>query len=59
MYDIALMQALQSMKIDRIVLQRAACVNMNLCAGVGTFDGFYKGSYSNKCLIVLHGNLRS
>ncbi len=45
MYDIALIQALQSVKIDRIVLQRAPCMNADLCMGIGTFDSFYKGMY--------------
>ena len=45
MYDIALMQVLQSTTIDRIILQRAPCMNMNLCAGLGTFETFFKGMY--------------
>jgi hypothetical protein len=45
MYDIALMQVLQSTTIDRIILQRAPCMNMNLCSGLGTFETFFKGMY--------------
>mmetsp|Transcript_12829 Transcript_12829/g.19273 ORF Transcript_12829/g.19273 Transcript_12829/m.19273 type:complete len:436 (+) Transcript_12829:1-1308(+) len=45
MYDIALIQVLQSTHVDRIVLQRAPCMNMNLCAGIGTFETFFKGFY--------------
>ena len=45
MYDIALMQVLQSTTVDRIVLQRAPCMNMNLCSGLGTFETFFKGMY--------------
>jgi hypothetical protein len=44
MYDIQLLQVLQSHKVDRIIIQRAACVANN-CNGVGSFDGFYKGLY--------------
>jgi hypothetical protein len=43
-YDIWLLQILHSMRVDRIILQRAACLN-NLCDGVGTFEAFYKGYY--------------
>lgn len=45
MYDISIIQVLQSTKVDRIVLQRAPCMNVDLCAGIGTFDSFYKGFY--------------
>ena len=45
MYDIALIQVLQSTNVDRIILQRAPCMNMNLCAGIGTFETFFKGFY--------------
>lgn len=44
-YDISIIQVLQSTKVDRIVLQRAPCINMNLCSGIGTFDSFFKGLY--------------
>jgi hypothetical protein len=44
MYDVALLQVLQTTKIDRIIIQRAACTGTQ-CAGVGTFDGFFKGLY--------------
>jgi hypothetical protein len=46
MYDIALIQVMQSAHIDRIVLQRAPCCVPGLCGGIGTFDGFYKGLYT-------------
>jgi hypothetical protein len=46
MYDIYLIQLLQLQHIDRIVLQRAPCVNRNLCMGVGTWDGWYEGFYN-------------
>ena len=44
-YDIALMQVLQLVKVDRIVMQRAVC-HGSLCNGVGTWDSFYKGYYA-------------
>ena len=46
MYDIALLQTLQTIKIDRIILQRAACISPNQCLGVGMFDSFFKGLYT-------------
>ena len=46
MYDIQLIQVLQSTKIDRIVLQRAPCINPNLCSGIGSFDSFFKGYFT-------------
>lgn len=39
MYDLAHIQVFESMKVDRIVLQRSACYE-SLCHGVGTFDGW-------------------
>ena len=47
MYDIQAMQLLNlvDLKVDRIVLQRAPCINADLCAGVGTWDGWFKGFY--------------
>lgn len=45
MYDISIIQVLQSTHVDRIVLQRAPCMNADLCSGIGTFDSFYKGFY--------------
>lgn len=44
-YDIVLIQILQSVKVDRIVLQRAICHNI-LCAGVGTFVSFFAAYYA-------------
>jgi hypothetical protein len=44
-YDIAIMQVMQVLPIDRIVIQRSAC-NDNACLGVGTWEGFYKGYYT-------------
>ena len=48
MYDIMVMQALASpeLRVDRIVLQRAPCMNADLCSGVGTWDGWYMGFYT-------------
>ena len=48
MYDIQAMQLLNlaDLKVDRIVLQRAPCINADLCAGVGTWDGWFKGFYT-------------
>lgn len=46
MYDIALLQVLQTVPIDRIVLQRAVCISANQCAGIGMFDSFFKGMYT-------------
>jgi hypothetical protein len=47
MYDIIILQLLDlaDVKIDRIVLQRAPCMNADLCAGVGTWDGWFKGFF--------------
>ena len=47
MYDIIAMQLmnLADIEIDRIVLQRAPCMNADLCAGVGTWDGWFKGFF--------------
>lgn len=39
-YDSSLIQALQAVKIDRIIIQRAACHGM-LCGGVGSFRSFF------------------
>lgn len=46
MYDIALLQTLQTTKVDRIILQRAACISPNQCAGIGMFESFFKGLYT-------------
>lgn len=46
MYDIALLQVLQTVKVDRIILQRAVCISANQCAGIGMFDSFFKGMYT-------------
>jgi hypothetical protein len=45
MYDVALIQLLELVKIDRIVLQRAVCHGM-LCAGIGSMESFYKGYFA-------------
>jgi hypothetical protein len=45
MYDIQLLQVLQSIQVDRIVLQRAPCTTSDLCQGIGTWNSFYKGYY--------------
>jgi hypothetical protein len=47
MYDIALLQVLQTTKVDRIILQRAVCISANQCAGIGMFDSFFKGLYTS------------
>lgn len=44
-YDIVLMQVLQTEKVDRIVMQRAAC-NARQCIGIGSIDSFYKGYFA-------------
>lgn len=46
MYDIALLQTLQTVPVDRIVLQRAVCISANQCAGIGVFESFFKGLYT-------------
>lgn len=46
MYDIFMMQLFAVQRVDRIILQRAACLNRNQCVGVGTWDGWYEGYYS-------------
>ena len=45
-YDIALLQVLQAVKIDRIIIQRAVCISANQCAGIGMFESFFKGLYT-------------
>jgi len=48
-YDIVLLQALQTVKIDRIVLQRPNCHKANavsLCQGKGSFSGWYAGYFT-------------
>jgi len=42
-YDIYGMQVMAMTRVDRIVLQRAPCVNADLCTGIGTWESFYKG----------------
>lgn len=46
MYDVYLIQLLQVIPVDRIVHQRAPCVNMNLCDGTGSWDGWYMGYFA-------------
>ena len=46
MYDVHLLQLLNSTRIDRIILQRAPCATSDLCQGRGTFTTFFKGFYS-------------
>lgn len=48
-YDIGLIAAVQATKIDRIVMQRAAC-HGTLCVGVGSVDSFYKGYFASLLL---------
>jgi hypothetical protein len=45
MYDVMFIQAMQTYTIDRIVLQRAACIDAT-CHGIGTFESFFKGYYT-------------
>jgi hypothetical protein len=48
-YDIVLLQALQTVKIERIVLQRPNCHKANavsLCKGKGSFLGWYAGYFT-------------
>jgi hypothetical protein len=44
-YDIGLIAVAQAEKLDRIVMQRAAC-HGTLCVGLGSFDSFYKGYFA-------------
>jgi hypothetical protein len=44
-YDIVLIQVLQTMKVDRVVLQRAVC-HGTLCAGIGSIESYYKGYFA-------------
>jgi len=46
-YDSWMIQALASTKVDRIVLQRAPCMNVDLCSGIGTWESFFKGFYAS------------
>ncbi len=41
-YDIALVQVLQTVKVDRIIMQRSVC-RANVCNGLGAIESFYKG----------------
>jgi hypothetical protein len=44
-YDIALIQIFSMIKVQRIVMQRAAC-HARLCDGIGSMESFYKGYYT-------------
>ena len=44
-YDMVLIQVLQSIKVDRIVIQRPIC-HGSLCSGIGVMDSFYKGYFA-------------
>lgn len=44
-YDIVLMELLKRKKIDRIIMQRAACF-ASQCAGIGTIESYYKGYFA-------------
>ncbi len=44
MYDLVLLQLLALQKIDRIIIQRAACYE-SLCHGIGSFESFFKGYF--------------
>ena len=46
MFDIVLLEALRTMKIERIVLQRAPCLQSDLCLGLGTWVSFYRAFYA-------------
>ena len=46
MFDIVLLSALRTTKIDRIVLQRAPCIQSDLCLGLGTWASFYRAFYA-------------
>jgi hypothetical protein len=54
-YDLVLLQALVSTKIDRIILQRAPCERSDFCSGVGYFNSFFKG-YFTAALDAVAGN---
>lgn len=45
MYDVMFIQAMETYPVDRIVLQRAACIDAT-CHGIGTFESFFKGYYT-------------
>ena len=46
MFDIILLEALRRTKVDRIVLQRAPCLQNDLCLGLGTWVSFYRAFYA-------------
>lgn len=48
---------LHSTRIDRIVLQRAPCINYDLCAGIGTFESFYRGYFTAALEAAGHGGI--
>jgi hypothetical protein len=44
MYDVIMIQVMESMRIDRIITQRPACY-ADQCNGIGTFDSYFRGFY--------------
>jgi hypothetical protein len=46
MYDLWIIEALKSSKITRIVIQRAPCINADLCVGLGSWGTFFRGFYT-------------
>jgi hypothetical protein len=46
MYDLFIMEAMRSSKIDRIFIQRAPCINADLCIGIGSWGSFFRGFYT-------------
>lgn len=43
-YELVLFQLLANMKIDRVVIQRAACYGTS-CVGIGSIESYYKGFF--------------
>jgi hypothetical protein len=46
-YDLFVAQALKSLPVDRIILQRAPCVTSDLCQGIGTWNSFFQAMYAS------------
>jgi len=46
MHDLWIIEALKSEKVSRIVIQRAPCINADLCVGLGSWGTFFRGFYT-------------
>jgi hypothetical protein len=44
-FIISMIQVMQSIHIDRIILQRAPCWREDFCSGIGYYRSFYQGFY--------------